>query len=141
MTHVRERSVTQSHVLALSFIPLVALCPLRSSQGCIPFVSTLTSHILSTVHTVPYVHTLPLFANYRPTFDPYMATLHGIVNTGLSILSVQNAFPHHVPDLPLWDPTVRFWLLSHAARRAKKRRLYSSVTNVGRVRNPEVRTP
>jgi hypothetical protein len=48
---------------------------------------------ISTVHTVPHVHTLPLFANFsrlsknkydpRPAFDLYMATLRGIVTSEL----------------------------------------------------------
>ena len=55
------------------------------------------------VHTIPYVYTLPLFANCcclsknkygpRPTFDLYMATLRGIVNSELLSYRLKMLYP------------------------------------------------
>ena len=75
------RAVAIPYSLGASY---VCICPLR-------------------VHTIPYVYTLPLFANCcrlskdqygpRPTFDPYMATLRGIVNNELPSYRLKILYP------------------------------------------------
>ena len=46
--------------------------------------------------------TLPFFSDC-PAFD--LDTLRGDLGSGLSVLSVQNAFLQHVPDPPHWGLT------------------------------------
>jgi len=66
-------------------------------------------------HTIPYIYTLPLFANRCrlskskygpcPTFDPYMTTLHGIVNSERPSYRLKMLYPTTYQIQPFGTPT------------------------------------
>ena len=114
--------VTLSHRLSLSLIPskrpasrflFASLYPVCLHSELMVFILDGTYCSLCSILYRPSLAAVTLSINKhnpRPTFGLYMATIRGILGTGLAFRYTQSAFPHHAPDL-LCDPLENAWRL------------------------------